>query len=194
MPRTARQSTVQVLGALLALGVIVLLVWTTTTAAFIGQTDNQNSFASGNVELSDNDLGSAQFAVVDMPPGYSDESCIEVTYNGTLSTPDITPVRFFAVTTDNVGTITNDLNVLVQRGSGAAGFGDCSGFTSVETIYDGPAAALPGDFASGVGTWQPTATGDSASYRFVVTFAADPAETSAGGDAEVDFFWRIESQ
>jgi hypothetical protein len=195
MPRTARQSTIQLLGALLALGVITLLVWTTTSAAFLDTTDNTNTFATGNVTLDDNDIGAAQFSVTNMAPGYNDESCIEVIYNGSIDAPDITPVRFYGSSTDAplTGTVSDDLTVVVQRGSGAVGFGDCTGFVSAETLYSGPVSGLPVDFATGLGTWQPNTAGDSASYRFVVDFPSNPQDTSEGATATVNFIWEIQT-
>ena len=121
MPRTARQSTVQLLGALMALGVIVLLVWTTTTAAFVDTTDNTgNLFGAGFVELTDDDAGVALFNVDAMSPGQIEVGCIEVSYEGSVIT-DLGAVSVYAdiELASAAGTLEGDLNVTVEEGTGA---------------------------------------------------------------------------
>ena len=87
------------------------------------------------------------------------------------------------------------LDLTVERGSGAAAFGDCTGFTSAETLTTGGTlaafAAASTDFASGAGTWAPAATGESQWYRVVVTLQDDNA--AQGLDATVDFTWEAQN-
>ena len=61
----------------------------------------------------------------------------------------------------------------MNRGSGGS-FGDCTGFSSVQTVYTGTLAgfvAAHSSFANGAGSWAPTggAPADNMTYQFVVT-------------------------
>jgi len=153
-----------------------------TFSAFSGTTaDPGNSFAAGTVTLADNDSGSAMLAMAGMQPGSSDTSCVTVTSTGTL--PSL--VRLYG-TTGGTG-LDAFLNVVVTRGTGAAGFDDCTGFTPDATdwigsgagvVYAGTLAAFPDAWAAGVQDPRPSVpeawtTGESHSYRFAVTLADD---------------------
>ena len=76
--------TAVVLG-LLASGAVVL---TASQAAFSDTTSNSSSsFSTGNVDLVDDDSGSAAFTVTNMVPGQSVTRCILVTYQGSIADP-----------------------------------------------------------------------------------------------------------
>jgi predicted ribosomally synthesized peptide with SipW-like signal peptide len=117
---------------LLLMVVLGLAAGLGTWSAFSSTTANEgNSFAAGTVVLSDNDTGSSMLALTSAKPGDSDVSCINVSYTGTLAST----VRLYGTTT---GTgLDQYLDVTVTRGTAAAGFDDCTGFTPDATDYDG---------------------------------------------------------
>ncbi|MEX1286862.1 MAG: hypothetical protein AB1Z57_02880, partial [Acidimicrobiia bacterium] len=202
MPRTARQSTVQVLGALLALGVIVLLVWTTTTAAFIGQTDNTgNGFSTGSVVLEDDDGTDALFDVLGpsgaMAPGDTVSGCIEVEYTGSITT-GLTTVDLFGSGLVAGDTLADDLTVSVWESNAGANtgntFNDCSGFLKTQASEIVSAVPLS-TFGAGTpvyaGTWSPSATNQTRTYLVEVTLSDSPQVDSEGKTAEVVFNWQV---
>jgi predicted ribosomally synthesized peptide with SipW-like signal peptide len=151
--------TVVLLGALVAIVIATL-------AAFSSVTSNTgNSFDVGTVELTDNDSDTAMLSIVGGRPGDSDESCITVTYSGTLASS----VRLYGTTT---GTgLDQYLDLVVTRGTGAAGFDDCTGFTPDAgggVLYNGTLQGFPDSYAAGIvdpATWNES---DSHDYRFTV--------------------------
>ena len=69
--------TVTVVGSIVAFG---------TFSAFSSSTENPgNEFAAGSVAIDDNDLGTAIYNVSNQKPGDFKESCIKVTYTGSLA-------------------------------------------------------------------------------------------------------------
>ena len=188
-------AVIQRVGAVLtAVFMASVLVVTTSRAAFSYTTVNPNNdFAAGDVVLFDNDADAAMFSVADMKPNDTVESCILVTYDGSITPADVT---LYVAPGDLGGSgLAGYLDLTVERGSGAAAFGDCTGFTSAETVTTGGTlaafAAASTDFASGAGTWAPAAQGEAQWYRFVVTLQDDNA--AQGLDATVDLTWEAQN-
>lgn len=196
MPRTARQSTIQLLGALLALGVITLLVWTTTSAAFLDTTSNAgNSFSTGDVVLTDDDAGVAAFTVTDMAPGDSVVECIVVTYDGSITT-GLGTVDFYVANLAGNATLGGDLTVTVEEGDGTStsSFGDCTGFVPGVGGMAGTLTALDGDvYGDNPGTWSPTSAPESRAYRITVALSGTPDPASEAGSVTADFVWEIQT-
>jgi len=193
MPRTARQSTVQLLGALMALGVIVLLVWTTTTAAFVDTTrNNGNEFATGSVVLSDDDGGMVRFNATDMAPGESVNGCILVTYGGTVLS-SIGDVRFYVANATGTNGLHTELVLFVEEGElGSPGdFSDCAGFVAEKTVANATLTGAPGDYSAATAGWKPSATPESRPYRITVTLPN--TATAQSSSASVDFVWEIQT-
>ena len=191
--RTARRVTplLRVAPVVLSLAIIALLVARVSSAAFSDTTDNtSNSFAAGDVILSDNDSGSAMFAVTNMAPGDGDTECIVVTYEGSLDAN----VKLYGAVTAGDGLETY-LDVVIERGSGGT-FGDCTGFSSSETVYSGTLAGFAAthtDFGSGAGTWAPSggAPDDDMTYRVQVTLQDDNG--AQGLSATASFTWEAQN-
>ena len=79
--------------------------------------NGSDAFAAGTVYLTDNDSGTRMLSLTGAKPGNSVQSCIKVTYAGTLQAA----VRLYA---QNVGgTIAPYINLTVTRGEGANRFG-----------------------------------------------------------------------
>jgi hypothetical protein len=122
-------------------------------AAFSTSTSTAGSrFAAGTVNLTDNDGGSAMLSLASAVPGAQDTSCITASYSGSLQST----VRQYAAVS---GTLAPYLSLKVTRGSGAAGFDNCTGFTPDSTdylgdgngvVYDGKLSDYPTSYAAGI--------------------------------------------
>lgn len=183
--------TAVVLG-LLASGAVVL---SASQAAFSDTTNNSgNSFSTGNVDLVDDDSGSAMFTVTNMAPGQSVTRCILVTYQGSIADPS--EVKLYSGGLTDSGSLASHLDITVEEGTGGT-FADCSGFTASGTIEVGTLALFNTDhtnFSNGVGTWDPTTTPDSRTYRFTVTLSATAPNAQQGQSVtNLVFTWEVQS-
>ena len=164
---------VRLSAAIIAVIAAFLMAFQATNAAFSAQTDNAgNAFAAGTVALSDNDGGSALFAVTEMVPGQSAQGCIEVTYSGSLD-PE---VRVFGAATGGDG-LEAYLDLTIERGDG-----DCTTFGNSTAVWTngtngdlGAFVAGATDYTSGADNWQPTGGGadDVVPYRITVQLQDD---------------------
>ncbi len=181
--------------ALVVLAIVSVLAFEASRGAFSSSTESPaNTFDAGDVSLSDNDQSSAMFSLTDVVPGAANRihSCIDVTYDGSVVPA---AVRLYTAGGDLSGGLGAYLDLVVERGAGAAGFGDCSGFAANETVFTGTLesfAATHVDFASGAGSWAPAVTAESQSYRFRLTLQNDGG--AAGQTADVVFTWGAENQ
>ncbi|MEH3054999.1 MAG: LamG domain-containing protein [Patulibacter minatonensis] len=122
-----------------------------TVAAYTATTTNSgNTIEAGSVNITDNDGGSAMLGLTNAGSGASDRSCIRVRSDGSLATA----VRMSAASS---GSLASHLKVKVWRGSGAAGFDDCSGFAAdtrdyyglgAGVVFDGRLADMPSSYAT----------------------------------------------
>jgi hypothetical protein len=166
-------------GGWLSFGMAVVLLVAAlvcgTLSAFSATTsDAGNSLATGTVVLSDNDSASPMFTLSALKPGDTDTSCVQVSFTGTLTSH----VRLYGTTGGNG--LADYVNLQVTRGTWAAGFDDCSGFTADATdwngqgagvVYSGTLTAFADDWAGGTVDPKPSApedwtTGESHTYRF----------------------------
>ena len=193
--RVRKSKGISARSAVAAVVVAGLLTFTASQAAFSAPTSSEtNEFVAGTVVVTDNDSGAAMFSIVDMVPGIANrvESCVEVIYSGSIAPAD---VRLYIAPGDLTGGLAAYLDLVVERGTGASGFGNCSGFTSAESIYSGTLAGFAAthtDFTSGAGTWTPSATPTGRYHRFVVTLQADLA--AQGGSATIALTWEAQDQ
>jgi len=185
----------------LVLGVLGLVAGGGSYAAFSSSTANPgNSFAAGNVALSDNDAGAALLSLTGAGPGDSTTRCITVTYDGSLPAT----VRLDGSVS---GALASHLELTVTRGTEAApSFGSCSGFTADSSdyvgagsgvVYSGTLASYPSSYASGIvdpvpgspATWT---TSEAHTYRFTVSLNDDPA--AQGESATASFTWEARNR
>lgn len=168
-------------------------IWQGTNAAFTASTQNGvNSWTSGTVVVADDDSGSALFSAGPVVPGDTGSRCIAVTYSGSVAAT----VHFY--TSAVSGGLTPYLDVRVEEGAGAGNVGSaasCAGFSGT-TVWSGRLDALGStvtDFASGVGTFAPTGSGQTQVYR--ITWTVDPAAGDAlqGTAATASFVWEAQS-
>lgn len=181
------------LGTLLS-GVTVL---TASRAAFSDTTSNDGNYVTvGDVTLTDNDSDvGVLFEITDMAPGDSETSCIEVTYEGSISDPG--QVVIYSGGFTDSGSLATEVNLTIEEGTGAGTFDDCTGFTLDASIFSGTLTAFDTahtGYSSGAGTWDPSSTPESLSYR--ITVELDPnADTASQGQSITNliFTWEVQS-
>ena len=156
-----------------------------TYAAFFSTTHaDGNTLEAGTVSLVDNDSGSRMFNASGMRPSDAAKvSCITVTYDGTLDAS----VRLYATAVSTSGVETY-LDLKVETGTSTTGYDDCSGFSPIQTLYDGTLAGYPTTYGGAVvdpdGPWT---TGEAHTYRFTVSVRNQAAAQGLTGSAT--FTW-----
>jgi hypothetical protein len=185
------------LAAILGVLLSTITVLTASRAVFADQTSNEQNYVdAGDVTLIDNDGGvNVLFEIDDMAPGDSETTCINVTYQGSISDPG--PVLVYSGGLTDSGSLADDLNLTIEEGTGATTFDDCTGFTLDALVFDDTLGAFDAshiDYSSGVGSWDPSSTPDSSSYRITVELDANAASSSQG-EAVTDliFTWEVQS-
>ncbi len=186
----------RIVAVLGSLALVSWLVVTGSSAVFTDATSSGgNSFTAGDVDLVDDDLGSALFTVADMEPGQTVIDCIQVTYQG--SVPDPSGVVVYSGGYVDSGDFATYLNLTIDEGSGGS-FGDCSGFTYENTIESGGTLAdfdtTHTNYATGAGVWDPASTPVSKTYRITVELdAAAPNAEQGESVTALTFTWEIQS-
>lgn len=199
-PARARNRTRKLVVTMIVVGLVGAVAGLGSYSAFTSTTSNAgNSFASGSVAIGDNDSGTAMLALASAKPGDSDTSCINVTSTGSLAST----VRLYSTVT---GTLGSYLTLTVTRGTGAAGFDNCTGFTADATdylgsgngvIYQGSLASFPANYTSAIvdpkaatpETWTNT---ESHWYRFAISLDDNNAAQGLSGGAS--FTWEARNQ
>jgi len=181
-----------VLGVLLS-GVMVL---TATRAAFSAQTQNTgNSISVGDVDLVDDDSGSAMFSVTNMAPGETSQACIEVTYQGTVADPSA--VKLYSGGFTDSGALADELDITVDVGTGGS-FASCAGFAASSTIFATNTLTnfdtTHSNYTNGVVGWDPSSTPESRTFRFTIDLPSDAAATVQGDSVtSLIFTWEVQS-
>lgn len=181
------------LGLLVSFALVGILVMAGSRAAFTDSTANTgNEIAAGDVVLTDDDAGAVLFQLANLAPGDGDTNCIAVTYGGSISDPGA--VRLYSGGYSDSAALGSHLNLTIEEGTGGS-FGDCSGFSASGTVFSGTLAAFDSahsDYAGGAGTWQPSSTPETRSYRISVEL--DPATPNSQQGASVSgltFVWEV---
>lgn len=179
---TGRRNLALVAGAgVTALALVFFMVSSVTSAAWTDTTRNDgNSWATGSVSLTDDDLGVAMFSVTGMVPGDIVQNSITVTNESTVPLD----VRLYGENLVNVDLLAQHLNLKV--GTTAAG----------GEIYDGTLlgfATAHTAFATGTAVIDLAASGTQTYHFWVELDAATPSgfqSTTAG----IDFVWEGQTQ
>jgi hypothetical protein len=183
--RTTRVRRIVTAGtAPIAILVAGLLVWQGSTAAFTSQTRNiGNSWETGSVFLTDDDLGAAAFQISDVLPGQSGAKCITVTSTSSVAGE----VRMYMARLGSDG-LENAIKVSLELGSGGSFAGGCATFVPdipdvTDPIPVGTLAALYTDYTTGGLPWATTGdeNGESRTYRVTWVF-----DTTGLTQAQVD--------
>ena len=177
---------------ILASGAVVL---TASRAAFSATTPNSdNTLSAGTVDLTDDDSGSAAFTITNMVPGDSVTRCILVTYQGSIPNPG--PVRLYSGGFTDSGTLGSHLNVTVEEGAGGD-FSDCAGFAPSATIELATLTQFNIDHtnhSNGAGTWNPSSTPESRTYRITVQLSSSAPNAQQGQSVtDLVFTWETQS-
>ena len=165
-------------------------VWQGSQAAYTAVTSNSgNTFSAGTVSLTDDDSGTALFTLSGLQPGSTGQRCLTVTYRGTLGAR----VKLFVTPGSVTGTGLDAYLVLrVEEGSGGSN-SSCAGFsgTQISSSTLGSMGLAATNSATGLGTWAPTAAGQSRVYRFTYSLQDDNA--AQGLNCQASFTWEATS-
>jgi hypothetical protein len=197
-PRTRKIAGLS--AAPIAVLVAGVMVWQGSTAAFTATTRNAgNSWATGQVALTDDDAGRAGFTVENLVPGQTGQRCIVVTSNSTVAGE----VRAYTQNlSGSAAGLEDRITLRVERGTGGS-FNDCAGFAPVPGAL--PAQSLSTlaqanrDYATGGAAWDTTGTpGESATYRGTWTFdtagmTQSQIDALQGSRVSVDLVWELQS-
>jgi hypothetical protein len=180
---TAR--TTKVLAAIatpVALVATGALIYTSSYAAFTGQTRNSgNQWSTGSVNLTDDDNGTARFQVKDMLPGATDTKCIKVTANASVPST----VKGYAVNpVTSPQKLEDRIKVTIDSGTGGS-FADCTGFVPAGPAHvtDMPLSGIAqaNNFDAGFGGWAVSPGVKERTYRLSYKF-----DTTGMSQSEID--------
>ena len=203
--------------AVLALAVPVglltcsVLVWHSSSAAFVATTDNPaDVWQSGAVSLT-NDRASALFTTASeglIVPGSSGFKCITVTYTGTVDTAEAGVRLYGTLTSDTDPALAAALKVTVQMSTTALGTtpgADCLpsfqaspvsyptiAFSAFPTGYAGGLGDLNAD---GLGDWRPYAATDR-TRTYKISYSLPPIPYAASYQNKkvgMTFTWEVQS-
>jgi hypothetical protein len=159
------------------------MAWQASSAAFTAVTRNAgNSWSSGSVALTDDDLGVAAFTVTNVVPGQTGTKCLVVKSTATM----VGEVRSYVSNlATNGGALADHILIKIEPGTGGS-FNSCTGFVASTTDTAVPisaAAAARYDYATGGHPWTTTAAagGETRSYRGTWTF-----DTTGMTQAQID--------
>lgn len=187
--------------SLLVVGTIGAVAGYGTYSAFTATTTNTgNELSAGSVALEDNDLDGAMLSIANGKPNDTDLSCIKVKYTGSLGST----VRLYASTL--TGSLPAHISLVVTRGTGAAGFDDCTGFVADPVnygnggngiVYNGKLGSFPTSYASGIvdpttGSPESWTAGEERWYRFAVTL--DDTNAAQGLTGSAAFRWEAQNE
>jgi hypothetical protein len=197
---SARARKIAAFGAVpIAVLVSGAMVWQASQAAFTTTTRNAgNSWSTGSVFLTDDDLGAAAFTVENMVPGQTGQKCIVVTSNSDV------PGTVRPYTQDLVASKGLEDRIMFDLEMGTGGsFNDCSGFTPTENdIPEQSLASLAAanrDFNTGGSAWETAGNpGETRSYRGTWRFdttgmTQDEINALQGARVHIDLVWELQS-
>jgi hypothetical protein len=175
------------------------LVWQGSQAAFTATTRNAgNSWSTGSVFLTDDDLGAAAFTVENIVPGQTGEKCIVVTANSDVAGE----VRPYSENLIIANGLEGGIFLKLEQGSGGS-FNDCTGFTPTGTAIPeqtlATMAATNHDYATGGTPWQTAGTaGETRSYRATWRFdtaamTQEQINALQGARVGLDLVWELQS-
>jgi len=186
----------------LVIGLVGVVAGLGAFSSFSSVTSSTNSFAAGTVSVADNDAGSAMLTLTSAKPTDTSQSCIALTYTGTLDSA----VRLYGSVS---GSLNQYLTLTITRGTQSpASFGSaCTGFAADATNYIGQGAGVifsgnlstftASAWATGIAdpavgggseTWT---TSEAHVYRFAVTLQNATAAQGLSGTAS--FTWEAQN-
>jgi hypothetical protein len=197
---SARMRSLAMLGAApLAVLIAGGMVWQGSQAAFTASTRNAgNSWSTGNVFLTDDDLGAAAFTVENMVPGQTGQKCIVVTSQSNVA-GEVRPYTQNLITSRG---LEDRILVDLEQGTGGS-FNDCTGFVPTANLVPeyplSVLAAQNNNYENGGSAWQTTGTpGEKQSYRVTYRFdisgmSQDAVNALQGARVGIDLVWELRS-
>jgi hypothetical protein len=189
----------KMLMTLVVVGLAGSVIASAVFSAFTSTTTNTgNKIEAGTVHIASNDAAAPMYVATGQKPGVVSENCITVTYDGTLPAA----VKLYTPSTLDAGAAYVDLTI--TRGTGAAAFDDCTGFTPDATgssVYSGTLDAFAtahADYTNGLaltnglgaaGDW---IKDDEVQYQFQVSIQDDDAAQGATSGLH-DFVWEAQN-
>ena len=175
------------------------LVWQGSQAAFTATTRNSgNSWSTGSVFLTDDDLGAAAFTVENIVPGQTGEKCIVVTANSDVAGE----VRPYSENLIAANGLEGRIFLKLEHGTGGS-FNNCTGFTAAGTAITEQTlltmAATNHDYATAGTPWQTVGTaGETKSYRATWRFdttgmTQEQINALQGARVGLDLVWELQS-
>ncbi|SEE85158.1 hypothetical protein SAMN04489740_2785 [Arthrobacter alpinus] len=175
------------------------MVWQGSQAAFTASTRNSgSSWSTGNVTLSDDDLGAAAFTVENIVPGQTGQKCIVVTSQSNV--PGV--VKPYTQNLISAKGLENRIFFDLEQGTGGS-FNDCTGFTPTSNnVPEMTIAALSTttqNFATGGSPWATAGTpGETRSYRGTWRFdttgmSQEEINALQGARVGLDLVWELQS-
>jgi hypothetical protein len=169
------------------------MVWNASYSAFSATTSNPTSnWATGTVNLSDDDSNTAMFNASNLKPGATGTKCIAVTSTGSLAST----VKLYGTSYSTSNSLASHINLTVEEGTGGSS-GTCTGFTAGSTLHSGTLASFGTSrtsFANGVSSWAPTGSGnETRTYRVSYTLSASTPDSAQGGAAALGFTWESQN-
>jgi hypothetical protein len=179
--------------ALLASGAVVSQA---SYSAYSASTVNpSSSWATGTVNLTDDDASTAMFSASNLKPGSTGTKCIAVTSTGSLASS----VKLYATGMTTTKALTSYVSLAITQGTGGS-FGSCTGFSPLATgsaVYAGTVDNLgtsATSYATGLGTWAPTgAANETRTYQVTYTVSASAPDSTQGGTAAIGFTWEAQN-
>lgn len=176
------------------------LVWQSSNAAFTATTRNAgNSWSSGQVTLTDDDLGVAGFTVENLIPGQTGQKCIVVTSGSNVAGEVRAYVQNLSPSAQG---LENHITLLVEKGTGGS-FNDCTGFTPTPGALPAQPlstlAQVNSDYATGGAAWATAGTsGESQSYRGTWVFNTEgltqqQIDALQGARTSIDLVWELQT-
>ena len=182
--------TILRLGVMVGVFLVVSAILVTSAwAAFSDTASNAtNSWNDNDVQIVDDDSGSAMFNALNMGSDDVIVKCIVVTYQGSLVPADV------SLYGTSGGSLDAYLDLTIEEGSGGS-FGDCTGFSSSSTVFNNTLAnfaATHTDFGNGVTGWLPAVNPESLTYRFTLTLQEN--NLAQGLSTTGTFTWEAQNQ
>jgi hypothetical protein len=183
----------------LAILIAGTMVWQGSQAAFTASTRNSGSaWSTGNVVLTDDDLGAAAFTVENIVPGQTGQKCIVVTSGSDVPGE----VRAYTQNLISAKGLEDRVFFDLEQGTGGS-FNNCAGFTpTANDIAELPISTLASvnrDFATGGAPWTTEGTpGETQSYRGTWRFdttgmSQDQINALQGARVGIDLVWELQS-
>ncbi|MDH3462517.1 MAG: hypothetical protein OEM32_02700 [Acidimicrobiia bacterium] len=174
-----------------AMLLMTALIWQTSSAAFTAQTAEDISIATGTIALTD-DNASASFSPT-LWPGDSDSVCITVTYDQTPVTPLATldAVRVYVSASAETNGLGDSLQMTVSEATGPT----CTSPSAIMAVatVNTQASTYGPLYANGVGTWTPTAAGETQAYLVAFDLPTTAPDSAQGGTVDLTLTWEIQT-